>query len=203
MEAVETGSSDEHAQPSDPRSVLLLAPVRSDERDRECHRHLASDRTPLKICNLNFRHSMGRKVTELTDWGGELSMPVSMIYARDRSDHGSDPRDQVPEGVPLTVEAVTAPSDLTSIGVSLTDVVDEASAAGAHSRICVDSLTTLLQYVELSAAIKFINVTNTLVEDADSHIHYHLDPRAHDETVVATLEQVVDEVVTVRDDGAV
>jgi len=201
MEAVESGPTDDHARELDPRSVLVLAPVRSEGRERECHRYLASERTPVKICSLNFRRSMRQITSEFAAWEGDSPMSISMIYARDRSDRGINPRDEVPDGVPIEIETVTAPSDLTSIGVSLTNVLDDASTAGAHSRICVDSLTTLLQYVELTSVVQFINVANSLVEEVDSHIHYHLDPRAHEDTVVATLEQVVDDVVTVPADG--
>lgn len=61
----------------------------------------------------------------------------------------------------------------------------------------VDSLTTLLQHVDLRRSFRFLQAMTTRLAEPDATVHYHLDPAAHDAKTINTLKQLFDAVVEV------
>jgi len=97
-----------------------------------------------------------------------------------------------------TVARIESPSDLTGIGMKVGSYLD--SHGGPDTVVTVDSLTVLLQYVDLERAFRFLHTIASQVRDVGALAHYHVDPNAHDDQVLATLSQLFDGVARF-DDG--
>jgi hypothetical protein len=102
------------------------------------------------------------------------------------------------------VRAVESPSDLTGVGIELSELLSGmATAAGddEHIAFCFNSITSLLQYADVQRAFRFLRVVTGRVKTVGGTGHYHLDPEAHDRQTMATLKGLFDAVVEVDDDG--
>jgi hypothetical protein len=105
------------------------------------------------------------------------------------------------ERVDYTVDHVGSPQNLTRLGVRITDCLDEwaETAPDRQVAVCFQSVSTLLQYVEVPQAFKFLNVVTERCRATDAIAHYHLDPHAHDESTIETLVDLFDVVVEYED----
>jgi len=102
------------------------------------------------------------------------------------------------------VNPVENPSDLTGIGIELSELLSgTANAAGddEHIAVCFNNVTSLLQYADLQRAFRFLHVVTGRIKTVDGVGHFHLDPDAHDSQTLATLKGLFDAVVEVDDDG--
>jgi hypothetical protein len=102
---------------------------------------------------------------------------------------------------PDSLETVSNPGDLTGIGITVSEVLQQWSASDEPIVSCFRSLTSLLQYADLQTAYKFLHVLTGRFETAGVRSHFHLDPGAHDDQTVNTLTSLFDAVVRVGDDG--
>lgn len=96
------------------------------------------------------------------------------------------------------LETISNPSDLTGLGITLQNVLDDWEG---DISLCFDSLTSLLQYVDVETAYEFLHVLTGRLYAQDVRAHFHIDPDAHDEQTVAAIASLMDAVVRV-DDGA-
>lgn len=81
---------------------------------------------------------------------------------------------------------VTEPGDLTGIGIAVRDHVEPGV------RLCFDSVTAMLQYVELERAYTFLSSLLGGLWSAGARAHFHLDPAAHDDRTVAVVTSLFD-----------
>ena len=96
------------------------------------------------------------------------------------------------------VARIESPGDLTGIGMKVGDFL--ASDGGSDTVLTLDSLTVLLQYVELERAFRFLNAIASQVRQVGAVAHYHADPNAHDDGELATIAQLYEGVAR-YDDG--
>jgi len=97
------------------------------------------------------------------------------------------------------VRTVSGPSDLTGIGMALTDLYEGFVTRGAsRMRVGIDSLSTLLLYTDVQTVFRFVHVATGRVSSADGLGVYAIDPSSHDERTTRTLEQLFDARVDVR-----
>lgn len=87
------------------------------------------------------------------------------------------------------IESVSSASDLTGLGIEIGQFLSEWQPPVS---ICFDSLTSMLQYVEFQTAYEFVHVITGQIHAAGATSHFHIDPRAHDETHVAGLTSLFD-----------
>lgn len=98
------------------------------------------------------------------------------------------------------VETLSAPSDLTGLGIAVTEALADVEGRTA---VCLDSVTALLQYVDFETAFEFLHVFVGRCYRQEAVGHLHVDPGAHDEQTVAKLASLVDGRVVVAEDGSV
>ncbi|WP_336001480.1 DUF7504 family protein [Halorientalis halophila] len=140
-----------------------------------------------------------------------FTKPASACLDRWRSVHGSEPGDfgviLVGETVgagggevdSAAVQRISNASDLTGIGIAVDEFVaghDEGIA------VCFDSLTALLQYVDLETAYEFLHALTGKLYSAGAVTHFHIDPNAHDQQTIDTLLSLFDAEVRLEDEGA-
>jgi hypothetical protein len=84
------------------------------------------------------------------------------------------------------------------LGITVSEYLSDHGGPGTV--VTFDSLTALLQYVELQRAFRFLHVLANRVKTTESVAHFHMDPAAHDAREVATLSSLFDAVAEF-DDG--
>lgn len=128
--------------------------------------------------------------TWLSEWERLAPAPEGVVLV------GSDEREADRRGVTRVTQS---PEDLTGIGITVSERLTEWDGEAGGSLFLFDSLTVLLQFVELKRAFRFLHVLTNRVKATDAVAHYHLDPGAHDAQTVATLSSLFDTVVTYED----
>ena len=99
-----------------------------------------------------------------------------------------------PDGPAVSTTTVSDPSDLTGIGIKVNQCLSAWEDDEVPTVVCFDSVTTLLQYVDTRRAFRFLHVLSRRVRSVDGVAHYHVDPGAHDEQTLATIEGVFSDV---------
>jgi hypothetical protein len=101
----------------------------------------------------------------------------------------------------LVTERVPDPSDLPRLGMAVSKAVTAADIG--RVRVCIDSLTALLQYVDRGRVYRFVQVLQDRLNTSNTVAHYHLNPAAHDQQTVETLRQLFEAVVELSPEGDV
>ncbi|MFB6305005.1 MAG: hypothetical protein ABEH47_07555 [Haloferacaceae archaeon] len=100
------------------------------------------------------------------------------------------------------VEGVSTPADLTGIGMRVSAFYQQLQSAGRDRiRLGVLSASTLLMYSELRRVSRFVHVLTGRVAATDGVAFVSVDPAAHEERVVSTLQQLCDGRVEFRTEG--
>ena len=100
------------------------------------------------------------------------------------------------------VTGVSSPSDLTDIGIAFDRYLSAWNGDGNQVVVWIDSLTTMLQYVEVNRVFRFLNVLLSRCNRQDDVLHALIDPDAHDDHTISTLGCLFDEVVEARQEIA-
>ncbi|MFC6974970.1 hypothetical protein ACFQL1_10225 [Halomicroarcula sp. GCM10025709] len=95
----------------------------------------------------------------------------------------------------VSIDSVSTPSDLTGLGITLSQRLSDCEDVV----VCFDSLTAVLQYVELEPLYEFLHAVVGHLHAADARAHFHLDPSAHDSQTVDAVTSLFDAAVYVRD----
>jgi len=189
----------ESVEPGD--SVLVLCSSFTDDESAACADLLTLDdpgRTDVLWVAL-----ADSPAERLTAWDHHVderpSRAAVVSVDSDTRSYGSavaDDRASAPPPSGATVETVSDPGNLTRLGVAITERLAEweEDERNRSTAVCFKSLTTLLQYVSVEQAFKFLHVLTSKPVVAEATGHYHLDPTAHDEQTVATLVELFDAV---------
>ena len=97
----------------------------------------------------------------------------------------------------VTTDSVSTPSDLTGLGIGVSRFLSEFDGP---LFLCFDSLTAMLQYVDLKTAYEFLHAITGQIYAADAHAHFHIDPSAHPDSDVAALTSLFDARVSLAGD---
>ena len=98
-------------------------------------------------------------------------------------------------GHPLAATAVRDPADLTELGIRVSEIVERRGRSDRRLVVYFETLTSLLQFVELERAYRFLHVLTGRVKNVGGTFYARLDGDAHDERTVATLQTLVDDSV--------
>ncbi|MFC4548679.1 MULTISPECIES: DUF7504 family protein [Halorussus] len=182
-------------------SILLLSPSLDEATDDACLDLLTLDRPRAEnVLWVTYTRSPDSCVQDWLSHAGEQPNNMRFVSVgettRSAAAAPSDGRDVGGE----LVETLSSPGDLTGLGIKLSEILKEWSAADADTVACFHSLTALLQYADLQTVYKFLHVLTGRFEAAGVTGHFHLDPDACDAQTVSTLTSLFDTVVE-RDDG--
>lgn len=171
---------DRERVPDDVATVLLEEPPLGESTDA-CRRLLfdRSDGSTLYVTYTGDPAAYARRANSVSE--------LAVITV------GEAPR-SAPEEV--RHDHVSTPSDLTGLGIA----IDESlTALEAPIRICFDSVTAMLQYVEFATAYEFLHVIASQIQQGGAPAHFHVDPQAHDEQSLAALTSLVEARVSAAD----
>jgi hypothetical protein len=89
------------------------------------------------------------------------------------------------------VAGVGNPADLTGIGIQMSKYLERWAETDNNIIVYFDSLTALLQFVDLDDAFQFLHVFSGRVKSVAGQAYYRLDPEAHDKQTIATLQNLM------------
>jgi len=179
---------------ADASNILLLAPSFPDGAAGVCGELLGGDDpAAAAVLGITYTQSPGKWAADYERETGAAPAEGTVVSV---GDWGSEVETEASQ---WTLETVDHAGDLTTLGVTLSQYLT-ADGSG-RKRLCFDSLTALLQFVELRQAFQFLHVVTGRVSSADAVGHYHLDPEAHDERTLATIRGLFDAVVDVDERG--
>jgi len=189
--------TDDLSELSDVSNVLLSAPSLGGQGEDVCDRLLTQ--TPPSQTNIlvvTFTDTPQEWVDDWMEGVGVSPVRGGIVSIGQAEAAVDDPS--------WAVQTVENPSDLTGIGIELSELLSGMATAAdddEHLVACFDSITSLLQYADLQRAFRFLHVVTGRVKTANGVGHYHLDPEAHDRQTLATLKGLFDAVVEVEGDG--
>jgi KaiC/GvpD/RAD55 family RecA-like ATPase len=100
-----------------------------------------------------------------------------------------------------SVKYISSPVDLTGVGVRISQFADEFSHAESDSyRLCIDSLSTMLMYSSLQTVYRFMHVIAGRVAMQHELGIYIVDREMHDAQTIATLKQLFNAVLEVKNE---
>ncbi|WP_338729157.1 RAD55 family ATPase [Haladaptatus sp. DJG-WS-42] len=98
------------------------------------------------------------------------------------------------------VHSVASPGDLTGIGIGISQFMQRFSQNGiTRTRLALDSVSTLLSYVEVRTVFKFCHVLTARLEAVGYLGVFTLDTGAHDAQAINTIKQVFDGMIELRE----
>lgn len=97
------------------------------------------------------------------------------------------------------IKLVSGPMDLTGIGVSVGQLLDEARSKGlTRIRLCINSISTLLMYSSLQAVFRFMHVLIGRITVSGALGVYVVEEGMHDQKTLATLMQLINAIIEVK-----
>lgn len=156
----------------------------------ECDDLLRRDRDGIAELLVSYAAAgTGAHVSEATDRRPARKGIVSV---------GDEARSATAEGGPdfsgpVAVDAIADPGDLRSVGISVSRFCERW--ADTEVVVCFDSLGDLLDHASDDAVFRFVTLLTKRLSAADATAHFHLDPDAHDDSVVSTFASIFDRIV--------
>lgn len=181
--------------PPDPgTNVLVEAPSLSGERDQHCLDSLAAGPLDqLDVLRVTYSGDPTALIEQWREAVGALPARTGIVVV------GGSPN-VAGEGVSDigNVAVTTAnPNDLTGLGMRLNSYINDVDP-DHQLVVCVDSLTELLQFVDVQAAFKFLHMFTGQLREADAIAHFHIDPEAHEPQTVSRLKPAFDDAVSLE-----
>ncbi|WP_440009840.1 DUF7504 family protein [Halomicrococcus sp. SG-WS-1] len=97
---------------------------------------------------------------------------------------------------PDVLATVGNPSNLTELGITISEYLTDWDENPHETAVCFDSLTALLQYTDsVQTAFRFLHTLVGRVQTANARACYKITPGAHDRQTVATLRGLFDTVI--------
>ena len=168
----------------DTTNILLEEPPLGEGRD-VCTSLLVGDVAEANVLFVSFTRAASDCVAQLDD---ESVDSIGVITVGDSSSAVDD------EGV--VTDTVSTPSDLTGLGISIGKML---SRWDTPVFVCFESLTSMLQYVDIQTAYEFLHAITGQIHAAGARAHFHIDPSAHDSKDVAGILSLFDAKVTLTD----
>lgn len=92
-------------------------------------------------------------------------------------------------------EAISDPTDLATLGVRASEYLETWDGNSQQTVVVLDSLTCLLEAVDLDRAFRFLHVLAGRVESVDGRGYYLLNHDAHDDQSVSIVRELADDTV--------
>lgn len=168
-------------------NVLVLGSM-LDEPVKDVHNRLLSAGTKdgANVLALTFQSAAGWSRT----WTRDPEGPGEVVIVTFSEALSST------EPLPDGVSAITVnPTDLTGVGMRLSDYLNEWDRLDAGTVVCFNSITELLQYTDEKPLYRFLRVLTRRIEHVGGFAHFHMDPSAHPERTLAVFRSVFDAIV--------
>ncbi|MCD6206502.1 MAG: recombinase RecA [Methanosarcinales archaeon] len=106
-------------------------------------------------------------------------------------------------GAPETenIKMASSPVDLTGIGVKISQFFEHfwMEIQLRETRLCINSLSTILMYSNLQTVFRFLHVFTGRIKAANALGVYVIEDGMHDEKTIVTLKQLFDGMIEIRE----
>nr|QNO44224.1 hypothetical protein JAFNDAPN_00006 [Methanosarcinales archaeon ANME-2c ERB4]QNO44869.1 hypothetical protein OCFENNGA_00004 [Methanosarcinales archaeon ANME-2c ERB4]QNO46534.1 hypothetical protein HKKCGBCL_00011 [Methanosarcinales archaeon ANME-2c ERB4] len=106
-------------------------------------------------------------------------------------------------GAPDTdnIKMASSPVDLTGIGVKISQFFEHfwMEMHLRETRLCINSLSTILMYSNLQTVFRFLHVFTGRIKAANALGIYVIEEGMHDEKTIVTLKQLFDGMIEIRE----
>ena len=197
----EVGSVD--GLPEGASNVLLLAPSMAAESDEACRRLLCEGGAHVDALSVALTGTPDDRLAVCRAGGGDGPAKMGFVSVGETTRSAAAAAGGPVElpGGEVVVETVSSPADLTGLGIKISGFLSRWEGDGNRIHVCVHSLTTLLQYVDVQDVFRFLHVVTGRLDAVSAVAHYHMDPTAHTDQEVNTLKSLFDAVIELDDDG--
>lgn len=109
----------------------------------------------------------------------------------------------VPTADTFNIKRASSPVDLTGIGVKISQFLEEfwMKKNIRKTRLCINSLSTMLMYSNIQTVFRFLHVFTGRVKAAGAIGIYLVEDGMHDDQAIATLKQLFDGVIEVKQEN--
>lgn len=188
-----------------PSNTLVLLPHLHDHDTGSCEDLLSiTDSADENVLAITFEETAADKARR---WDERFDSPpnkfavVDVPFA-DPSDSVTTTTDNQDKPADPTIHTVSDATDLVSLGQTISRQLSDWEFTNGQTVVCFQSLTPLIDAVELRQLFRFLHVLCHRLKTAGAVSHFHLDPEAIDERTIYTLIPIFDAVVAHDDAGA-
>lgn len=180
-------------------NVLVLAPTMNEAaRDSYYTDLLPPNAQTYDVLAIDYRRTPDQWLEDWQRRVGDRPQKCTIVSVGEAMRSASTEATATTRHGPNTVTTVKRPTDLTGLGIAVSEYLGEQG--GYQTIVTFDSLTVLLQYVDLQRAFRFLHVLANRVATVGATAYYHMDPGAHDREDIATVASLFDAVAEF-DDG--
>jgi KaiC/GvpD/RAD55 family RecA-like ATPase len=99
------------------------------------------------------------------------------------------------------IKMASSPVDLTGIGVKISQFFEHfwMEMQLRETRLCINSLSTILMYSNLQTVFRFLHVFTGRIKAANAFGIYVIEEGMHDEKTIVTLKQLFDGMIEIRE----
>ncbi|MFT4882959.1 MAG: hypothetical protein ACI8U4_000456 [Natronomonas sp.] len=172
-------------------NMLVLSPTMDEAARAAYYERLLPDAIgSTDVLAIDYRQTPDQWMEEWKRRVGERPRRCTIVSVDEATRSVSGKSNETTQRGPNTVTCLKSPTDLTGLGITISEYL--ADEGGEQTIVTFDSLTVLLQYVDLQRAFRFLHVLSNRVKTVDATAYYHMDPGAHDDKDVATLTSLFD-----------
>lgn len=188
---------------ADANSTLLLSSSFAEETEETCTELLQpGPASQSNVLWVSYTKSPDQQLRRWQTHTNDRPAKMGMVSVEDSTrsvagGSGSTAADLM--GPDRPVETISSPNDLTGLGIRITEFLTDWEQTDGQIVVCFDSLTALLQYVELETAYEFLHIITGRMAAVDAIAHFHMDPDAHDDHLVEGVTTLMDAVVELED----
>ncbi|MFC5367653.1 DUF7504 family protein [Salinirubrum litoreum] len=179
------------------RNVLLLSEsLDSTSRDTGFALLTPAETAATRVLVISYLDTPADWLDRWADRVGDLPTAVRLVTVGEMAAGDDDWQSAATGNVEVTR---ASPTDLTGVGIAVSDTLSAWAETDDRVVVCVDSVTTMLQYAPLATVFRFLHTICRRFASVEALAHFHLDPTAHDDQTVARLTQLFDSLVRVED----
>lgn len=176
-------------------NVLLEGSSLSDGREEHCLEMLAVDSPEqLDVLRISYSTDPQRLLDQWREQVGSMPARTGVVVVGGRTDFEGATESAGGDTVAVTT---ANPNDLTGLGMRLNNYLNDVDP-DHQLVVCLDSLTELLQFVDIQSAFKFLHMLTGQLREAGAIAHFHIDPEAHDAQTISRLKPAFDKAVTLE-----
>lgn len=186
-------------------SILLVGPLGGQADDTACRTLLADDtgESANRILVTNDQSMEARLRTCHGGAGVNALGGETVIIGMGEPSRGASATSPSVGVDGVTTVSISDSRNLARLGMHVSRWLTDWEAEPTRLVVCVHSLSTLLQVMDLDTVFRFLHVLNARIDAAGGQIHYHLEPDDHDDVTLSTLGALFDAILTYDEAGTV
>lgn len=187
----------------DPTSILVLAPIREEPDNHACMDLLTpTDPHDENVLSITVSATPDERLALWKRHVGK-TLPKRAAIVDAGSPAVTDDQLAASDAHPsITVDILSDRPNPHELSAAVGQYLGAWEPSPERTLVCLHSLTSLLEIHDRSTVFQLLSALNTRFARADVSAHYHLDPNAHDDQVIAELRPLFDTVVEHDADGA-